>query len=69
MKATLKFDMDSPDDAMNFRRVNKSEDMCHVLWELATMSEGEPDALCEGCKKKLYQYLNDNNIAFEEIWA
>jgi ribosome-associated translation inhibitor RaiA len=80
MEAILKFNLSDSDDAMEFKRVNKSLDLSLALWEIMynTRKKIIVDLENEDNKNdkfeavdivfdKLWEILNKHNIDLEEI--
>jgi hypothetical protein len=77
-KATLKFDLNDPDDRMEYMRCNKSLDMTLALWELShntkkglgySMEGKEMDQYetLEFVFDRIHEIINDRNINFDEL--
>ena len=80
MEAILKFNLSDSDDAMDFKRVNKSLDMALTLWEIMyntrkkilseLENEDNKDDKFEAVEKvfdKLWEILKEHNIDLDEI--
>jgi hypothetical protein len=80
MEAILKFNLSDSDDAMDFKRVNKSLDMALTLWEIMyntrkkilseLENEENKDDKFEAVDKvfdKLWEILKEHNIDLDEI--
>lgn len=81
MKAILRYNLNDPDDAMAYKRANKSLDMAMALWEIIfnvykqterEFSEDEKtnDIQYETLEKvfeKIREILNDNEINIENL--
>jgi hypothetical protein len=81
MKAILRYNLNDPDDAMAYKRANKSLDMAMALWEIIFnvykqtergFSEDEKtnDIQYETLEKvfeKIREILNDNEINIENL--
>jgi len=63
MKAVLRFDLNDPQEAEEFRRHCKANDMAHVLYELC--NEDMPAET----RKIVHRWCEDNNIDFNEIYT
>jgi len=77
-KAILEFDLNDPDDRMEYMRCNKSLDMALALWELSyntkkglgySMEGKEMDQYetLEFVFERIYEIINDHNINLDEI--
>jgi hypothetical protein len=77
-KATLKFDLNDPDDRMEYMRCNKSLDIALALWELChntkkglghSMEDKEMDQYetLEFVFERIHEIINDRNINLDEI--
>ena len=80
MEAILKFNLSDSDDAMEFKRVNKSLDLSLALWEIMyntrkkIISELEKDDnnddkydSVERVYDKLWEIVKERNIDLDEI--
>lgn len=77
MKAHLKFNLDNPEDVMNFKRVNKSLDMALLIWDLSNlkrnyknrdMSDGE-GILFDDIFNEIFELFEKYDINIEELTA
>jgi hypothetical protein len=77
-KATLTFDLNDPDDRMEYMRCNKSLDMALALWELShntkkglgySMEGKEMDQYetLEFVFERIHEIINDRNINLDEL--
>jgi len=77
-KAVLKFDLNDPDDRMEYMRCNKSLDMALALWEITHNTKKGLGYSMEGKAMdqyetleyvfdRIYEIINDHNINFDEI--
>ena len=77
-KAILEFDLNDPDDRMEYMRCNKSLDMTLALWELShntkkglgySMEGKEMDQYetLEFVFDRIHEIINDRNINFDEL--
>ncbi|NDG32258.1 hypothetical protein EB118_19545 [bacterium] len=77
-KATLKYDLNDPDDIMAHMRAVKSLDMALVLWEMAhnvkkrIQSEAENEKLdaydaIEKVFETLWEQMNERGINLDEL--
>jgi len=80
MEAILKFNLSNSDDAMEFKRVNKSLDMSLALWEIVYNTRKKiiyelekEDNKCDKFEAvdmvfdKLWEILKEHNIDIDEI--
>jgi len=76
--ATLEFNLNDPDDRMEFTRCNKSLDMALALWELSHNTKKGLGYSMEGKEMdqyetltfvfdRIYEIINDHNINLEEL--
>jgi hypothetical protein len=77
-KAILKFDLNDPDDRIEYMRCNKSLDMALALWELCHNTKKGLGYSMEGKEMdqyetltfvfdKIYEIIDEHNINFDEI--
>lgn len=80
MEAILKFNLSDSDDAMEFKRVNKSLDMSLAIWEIVYNTRKKilyelenEDNKCDKFEAvdkvfdKLWEILKEHNIDIDEI--
>jgi hypothetical protein len=77
-QATLKYDLNDPDDFLAHLRAIKSLDMALAIWNIVhntkknlhrTIGETDlsPDDVIDEVYKKIYEILDDHNIDSEEL--
>jgi hypothetical protein len=77
-EATLKFDLNDPDDIIAHKRAVKSLDMAMALWEITHNTKKGLEWSLEGKDidkydvlelvfEKIYEILDDNNINTDEL--
>jgi hypothetical protein len=77
-KAILEFDLNDPDDRMEYMRCNKSLDMALALWEITHNTKKGLGYSMEGKEMdqyetltfvfdKIYEIIDEHNINFDEI--
>lgn len=62
--AIIKFNLDDPDDRINFKRHNKSLDMALAIWDLNNIMRKIDD---EKITNKYWDVINNYNIIIEEL--
>jgi len=70
MKATIKFNLDDPDDRENYARVNAAQKMWNAIGDFKRIlrsetKHGEDEArvkFFEEVREKFYECLNDNAV-------
>lgn len=73
MEATIKWDLNDPDDARNHLRCIKALDMACVLWELRNMRkelewmEEQGELTAETVIDKVLDHFNNHNINIDEL--
>jgi hypothetical protein len=79
MKSTLKFNLNDPDERMEFERATKATDMAFVIWELIynvprqIEDAIESDKLLEryevlqAYQKKLIELCEEHNIQIDKL--
>ena len=79
MKSLLKFDLNNPDERMEFERATKATDLAIVIWELIynvpreIENEIESDKLLEryevleAYQKKLHQLCEEHGIMIDKL--
>jgi len=72
MKAKLIFDLDNPEDEMEFKIANEGHDMVLALWGILNADQ----RLSKNCETKydvyeikeiIYEHLNRRNICLDEL--
>lgn len=77
-KAILKFDLNDPDDVIDYKRCNKSLDMSLALWEIVHNTKKGLLFSMEGKEMnqyetlnfvfdKIYEIVNEHNINLDEL--
>lgn len=76
-KATLEFDLNDPEDALQHTRMMKSLDMALVLWDIDqylrtrlkyedSISDDEYKAV-DAAREKLYELMNQRSVSLDDL--
>jgi hypothetical protein len=73
-KATIKYDLNDPDDSMDFSRAVKATDMALALWDIQLNLKREfegtvehDNATLEAVFDRIYSILDEYNINADEL--
>ena len=77
MKAILEFNLDDPEDEMQYQRILRAKDMAMALWEITHNTKRNLERLLESNASKfdslelvfdtIHEILEDNKINIEEL--
>jgi hypothetical protein len=73
MEATIKFDLNDPDDIRNHLRCIKALDMACALWEIRNLGkelgwlEEEGTLTAEAVMEKILEHFENHNINTDEL--